>query len=237
MSKNRDSFDHVFDLGGSLLYKRGSLDIPFLSRFTQFIASYKSLGRVAIVIGGGKICRDYQNAARRVLGDSALNLDRELDWIGVASTKLNASLLKALLSAIAYPHVLESPHAKIEELGTYNVFLFSGWKPGWSTDYVSVLVAKRFGVDTVLSLSNIKGVYRKEGEHIKRGDVISTLTWVEYERMIDSQWHPGMKVPLDPVATKKAKEEGLRVVVMSGKSFSNLSRFLSGKSFMGTVIS
>lgn len=246
MSKNTFNLDLVIDLGGSLLYSDGEIDVLFLKRMAHFICEELAGKRVALVVGGGKVCRDYQESARRLLipvrrAKRAESEDtefiRELDLIGIAATKLNAELFRAILGDIAYPNVLESPHAPITEFERYNVFFFSGWKPGWSTDFVAVLIAKRFGIKSVLSLSNIKGVYQMENGRTKPGKTLERLSWEKYERLVGGEWVPGMKIPFDPIATKEAKREGMEVVVMSGKDFGNIRNFLEEKPFVGTVIS
>jgi len=267
MSKNTFNLDLVIDLGGSLLYSDGELDVLFLKRMAQFIREESAGKRIAIVVGGGKVCRDYQESARRLLvpvrrakkaGSQEKEFARELDLIGVAATKLNAELFRAVLGDIAYPKVLESPHEPIEEyersesaaqagyersesaaqagFDRHRVFFFSGWKPGWSTDFVAVLIAKRFGIKKVISLSNIKGVYPVENGKLKRGKTLERLGWDEYERFVGSEWIPGMKIPFDPIATNEAKREHMEVVVMSGRDLGNIRNFLDGKPFTGTVI-
>ncbi len=225
--------DYVFDLGGSIV-NSGELDAQSLKAFERFCSGYVARGRrLAIIVGGGHITRVYQNFLREHFNPS----DEDLDMIGIRPTKLNAELIRIMLSKYAYPRVLESPEESIENPDAYQVFIFSGWKPGWSTDYVSVLVAKRFGVDRVFSLTNIRGVYAKENGKLDLKKVLPRLTWDEYEKMIDKKWTPGTKVPFDPVATREAKRSHIKVVILPGKDLPNVANCLEERSFSGTVIS
>ena len=49
-------------------------------------------------------------------------------------------------------------------------------------------------------------------------------------------WSPGSNLPFDPVATRKAYELGLKVVVARGTDIENLRRILHDESFIGTQI-
>ena len=86
------------------------------------------------------------------------------------------------------------------------ILVAAGWKPGFSTDFDAVLLAERFQADTLLNLSNITKVYTADN------------------------------VPFDPVATEKAAQIGLRVIVAGGRNIDNLKKILYGEKFEGTVI-
>lgn len=224
--------DIVLDLGGSIV-NGGTLDAEFLKSFREFIRDQVAKGvSLGIVVGGGAITRMYQDFLRANFPVD----NNDLDMIGIRPTKVNAELIRIILKEWAYGSVVEDP---TQELGEFNtkVVVFSGWKPGWSTDYVAVVVARRFGVKEVLSLSNIKGVYEVKDGVVQHGVLVPKLSWTDYEAMGPGQWTPGMKVPFDPVATKEAKEAGISVVVMEGSNIPNLVNYCAGNEFVGTVIS
>jgi len=54
-------------------------------------------------------------------------------------------------------------------------------------------------------------------------------------RLIPSKWSPGLNAPFDPVASRKAWEFGLSVVII-GRNIKNLEKCISGGKFSGTVI-
>lgn len=225
--------DFVIDLGGSIV-NAGELDAKFLKEFAHFCSEHTSEGKkFAIIVGGGHLTRVYQNFLREHFHPS----DEDLDVIGIRPTKLNAELVRIVLKEHAYPVVLESPEEEIEESGEHQIFVFSGWKPGWSTDYVSVLVAKRFGVDKIFSLTNIRGVYPREKGRLNPQKVIPRLSWDEYEKMIEKKWTPGGKMPFDPVATAEAKRLHLSVAIVQGKNLPNVKYAMEGKPFLGSLIS
>ena len=82
--------------------------------------------------------------------NSVSKLDnKSLDWIGIHSTWLNADFVKTILGKIACNKIVENPTKKIK---FDNVLVAGGWKPGCSTDYDAVLLAKTFGAKTIIKI-------------------------------------------------------------------------------------
>lgn len=215
----------IFSLGGSII-NSGKIDIEFLREFKDFcVELVNSKEKLAIVIGGGFVAREYQEAMRKF----NFNNKDILDKLGIRATKINAELLISVLSDLAYNKVLETPNDAIDE--RKEILVFSGWKSGWSTDYVSVRVSERFNVKRIFNLTNISKVYNKEKQDIDK------LNWNEYLELIENDWEPGMNTPFDPVASKAARDLGITVFVLKGTDLDNLKKAIKGKKFNGTVIS
>jgi uridylate kinase len=221
----------VISLGGSIIVPK-ELDIEFLKNFKALIEKYIRKGnRFIIVAGGGYTCRHYQNAASKVT-----KLDKEdLDWLGIHATRLNAHLLRTIFWKHANPVVLKDPTRPLrfkEEL-----LIAAGWKPGFSTDYDTVLLARRFGADTILNLSNQDYVYTKDPRKHADATPITEVSWKQFRRIVGNRWDPGMNVPFDPVASKEAEKDKMTVIMLNGTNLKNLDELLSGRKFKGTIIS
>jgi uridylate kinase len=65
---------------------------------------------------------------------------------------------------------------------------------------------------------------------------ITEIGWQDYRKLIPETWNPGLSSPFDPIASQKAQELGLEVIVMNGRPIDNLTNFLNNKNFKGTVI-
>jgi len=117
-----------------------------------------------------------------------------------------------------------------------SIYFGGGWKPGWSTDYVSVMVAKQLGLKTVVNLSNIDYVYDKDPKKFPDVQIIKKISWQDFRKIIGDEWSPGMNLPFDPVASKEAENLGLNVVIMDG-TILNIKDYIYGKEFTGTIIS
>ena len=220
----------VISLGGSLIVP-GAIDVAYLKKLKLFIEKYIKKGwRFIIVTGGGKTSRRYQEAAGKVTKLS----DEDLDWLGIHTTKLNAHLLRAIFRKDAHPVLSKNPEIKF--FFERPLLIASGWKPGWSTDYVSVKMAETYGVHTVLNLSNIDYVYTSDPKKNKGAKKIKDTTWSAFQNIVGTKWIPGTNLPFDPIASKLAKKLGLDVYIVQGKDLKNIENVLKGKQFKGTHI-
>ncbi|MDC7223869.1 MAG: UMP kinase [Spirochaetales bacterium] len=225
----------VLDLGGSLVAQE-KMDVDFLKRIRTFLIDWLEEDRerkLIIIIGGGYPARVFQETYRQVVGDGAGH--DEQDWIGIMATRLNAQLVHALFADYCQDPVVYDPTAVKTMAG--RVLVGAGWKPGWSTDYDAVLLAEAFGAERVLNLSNISKVYTADPRQDPKAEPLDEISWEDYRAMCGDKWTPGMNAPFDPVASKKAHEIGLDVVVADGRDLENLHKILEGEDFTGTVIS
>ena len=224
----------IISVGGSLIVPDGGVDTKFLSSFNRFIRKYVALGkRFFLVAGGGKIARHYRDAAKEVVGDIT---NEDLDWLAIHTTRVNAHLLRTIFKDIAHPRIIENYEKKIHRLKE-PIVIGAGWKPGWSTDYDAVILARDYGGKTIINLSNTYWVYDKDPKKFNDAKPIEKITWEEMEKIVGNKWIPGLSAPFDPIATQLAKELKLTVIVTHGKDFRNLQRLMDGESFKGTVIS
>ena len=220
----------VISLGGSLVVPE-EIDVHFLKKFRSLILSHlKRDSRFIIIVGGGKTCRKYQNAAKKVTKLAP----EDVDWIGIHSTRLNAHLLRTIFRGVAHPVIIKNPTERIRT--GKKVIIAAGWKPGRSTDYDAVLLARNFKSRTILNLSDIDYVYDKDPDLDKNAKPIKKISWKDFRKIVGSKWDPGLNKPFDPVASREAQKLGLRVAIMNGRDFGNLENFLGGKEFTGTTI-
>jgi uridylate kinase len=221
----------IISLGGSLIVP-DKIQVAFLKKFKEFILKLlKEDYRFVIVAGGGAIARQYQKAAAQVTKIT----DEDKDWIGVHATRINSHLLRTIFKKEAYPVVLDSPHKPIKGK-KYDLYIASGWVPGFSTDYDAVLLAKRFGSKKVINASNINYVYNKDISLDKSAEPIKEISWREYRKLIGPEWKPGMNVPFDPIAAKSAERFKIEVVVAKGTDLNNLEDIIKNRKFKGTTI-
>ena len=208
------------------------IDVKFLTGFKKVIVDFIKRGnRVILICGGGNICREYQSTAKKI-NPKISPID--LDWLGIAITKINALMVKNIFGQLAEKRLLLNPTKKIKT--TKRVIIGCGWKPGSSSDKDAVLAAKTFGIKTVVNLSNIVYVYNKDPRQFKDAKPKENMSWKEFRKVIGNVWKPGAHVPFDPIAAKFAQKWGQRLVVMKGNDLKNLKSFLAKKKFKGTVI-
>lgn len=233
------SFDKnitVISLGGSLIVPR-HIDWKFLKEFRNLIVSeMKKGGRFCIITGGGYAAREYIEAASKV---TRLTKD-DKDWLGIHATRMNAHLIKTLFLKYAHPRINKNPRTKADLTRHFakgeKMMVAAGWRPGWSTDYVATILAKRLGAKTLINLSNIKYVFDKDPNKFKDAKVIKKINWKDFRKIVGNKWDPGANFPFDPVASKLAQEISLEVIITEGRDLKNLKSIFEGEKFIGTVI-
>jgi uridylate kinase len=220
----------IISVGGSMIVPN-DIDTVFLSQFKSLILDYVSRGfRFVLIAGGGKTARKYQNAANEI---TPLTKD-DMDWLGIHSTRLNAHLLRSVFVHEAHPRIITSPHDDID--WKESVLIGAGWRPGWSTDYVSVLLAKNFAITKLINLSNIDYVYTDDPRKNPEAKKIEQIEWKEFRKLIPSEWDPGLSSPFDPVAAKECEKIGMEVAILNGNNLENIRAYIDEQPFVGTVI-
>lgn len=215
----------VISLGGSLIVPN-KIDINFLKKFNALIKKYSKKNKFIIICGGGKLARDLQNKAKRLRGITS----KDMDWLGIYATRINALSLKKIFNI--KEEIITNPKEKISS--KKNILIAAGWKPGFSTDYDAVLLAKSINADMIINMTDVDYVYDKDPK-LKGAKPISQITWKGLRRIVGNKWKPGLNMPFDPIAAKEAERLRLRVIII-GKDLENLKRVLGGKRFKGTVI-
>ena len=225
----------IISLGGSIVAP-DKIDVNFLKDFKKLILRQVKLGKkFIIIIGGGKICRDYQNAAQKICRISKCKLSTEqLDWIGIYATHLNASLVREIFGDKANKEIVKD----LENLPKFKkpIIIGAGTKPGWSTDYDAVFLAEKYKAKTVANLSNINYVYNKDPKKFKDAKPLKNIFWPDFLKIIGKKWEAGMNAPFDPIASRLAKKIKLKAVFLKGTNLKNFEKFLKGEKFQGTTI-
>jgi uridylate kinase len=220
----------VVALGGSIVYPDG-IDVRFLKDFKKFLTPFLKRGmKFVLVIGGGKLSRNFQEAAERV----SRVTDEDKDWIGIHATRLNAHLLRTIFRDVADPVVIDI-RGKLKKLRA-PITIASGWRPGWSTDYVAMRIAADFGVGEAIIAGKPAHVYSKDNTKYADAVPFHELTWREYRKLIPAKWMPGLHAPVDPVGAALGAREDVKAIIIDGRNLPNFRALLNGKEFKGTII-
>src|SRR3989338_1225624 len=222
----------IVALGGSIIHPDKKINAAFLKEFRKFILKWIGRGkRFVIVAGGGSVARDYQKAANAVISLSY----GDKDWIGIHATRLNAHLLRTIFWKEADPVVIDS-HSKVSKKMRYPVTIASGWRPGWSTDYIALRLAADCGIKEAIIAGSPAFVYTKDPKKDKSARPIKKLSLKEYRKLIPAKWIPGAHSPVDPIGARLAYGTELKAIIIKGTDLKNFDRLLAGKDFRGTII-
>jgi len=213
----------VISLGGSVVIP-DKLDIPFLKSFKKLITSYKNK-RFIIIVGGGKLARNLQNKAKQIKKPT----NEELDWLGIYATRINALTLKNLFNL--KENIITNPN---NPLPNKPILIGAGWKPGFSTDYDAILIAKNIKAKKVINMTNVPYLYDKDPKKSNAKPITNT-TWKQLRKLVGKKWSPGLNMPFDPIAAKLAEKLKLKLLIL-GKDINNLKKAIDNKEFKGTII-
>lgn len=218
----------IIKFGGSLLVP-DEIDVMFLKEFRTFIEEYVKKGfKFGIVVGGGRTCRKYQDAIKKLIG----NKQRLLDELGIEVTKLNAYFLKTIFKELADDTMITD--YSIDISSDKPVLIGAGYKPDWSTDYDTIMLSEKFGQKEVIVMSNIEYVYDKDPNKFDDAEPFEKLTWEQMLKLCKGPWKPGLNSPLDPKAAELGAKNNHKIIFLKG--LNNLKKYLDGKDFKGTVV-
>ena len=218
-------------IGGSILVE----DKPNVTKIAKFSESINRLSaeghKFALVVGGGKACRNYQAAAKSLGANNYF-----LDNLGIMVTRINATLLTQSVDK-AYPRVLTNVSSVKRIIETGKIPVLGGAMPGFTTDAVAALVAEQMS-GMFINLSNVDGVYSSDPKRSKNAKFYSELS---YERLISiiqmAETKPGQNVVLDLPASLVLKRSMIKALFLNGNDLENFEAAVRGQEFKGTIVS
>lgn len=216
----------VISLGGSILMS--DFDTGNIRRYAESIEKLSSKNKVFVIVGGGKVARNYIEVARKLGADETF-----CDYIGIEVTRLNALLLASVISKA--PKKIPSDFREALELSMLHpIVVMGGTFPGHTTDATAALLSEFVNADILLIATSVDGVYSedplKKPEAI-RYDKMSARELVEIASK--GELKAGSKNVVDLLAAKVIERSGIKTVVFYG-SPENLENALSES--IGTVI-
>ena len=225
----------IVALGGSLLY--GDHDVKtWLGQLRQTLVHLEGNGRkIGLVIGGGKPARESIGLAQNLISDRF-----KLDEIGIAATRLNATILQTMLSEIGcnVANIVPTSTDQAASLfETYDIVVMGGTNPGHTTDAVSVAFARDAGAAHVIIATNVSHVYTADPRTNADAEPLDTLTLKQLQEITGTEaLGPGQSAAVDPIAVNWAIECGLRIGVLDGRDIGRIEDALEGRPFEGTLV-
>ena len=260
----------IIKLGGSLVSgKTGVLNSKLVKAYVDEIKKCvvsdnskdnPNSQRLVLTVGGGGLSRTYRDVALECGEDSSDDQHR----IGIVTTWLNAELLRSLLSDFSYKRVLGvGVYAQGSKEGEDNiakdfqswlsgkepVIVGGGFITGASSDYNSVLLASKIGVERFYKLTDVDHVYSVDPKTNPNAKKLIDISWGEYIELIkgengeisksadEEEAHkPGQHVPIDLHAAELAEKNNISCVILDGRSASVIGDICGAKKLEGTVI-
>ncbi len=217
----------VLRIGGSIL---GSPpDSATVLAYAGIIHQVVERGNeVAVVVGGGKIAREYIEAARN------LGLSRSTqDTIAIQASRLNARLVGLKLGAPSVPTTVGGMVSRLRE---GRIAVMGGLKPGITTDTVATLIAEAWHSDILIKASNQDGVYTSDPRTDKSARLLHKISYPRLVEILGGTHSPGIHSIVDPVAVEMIAKQRIRLVVVNGTRPENVLDAVAGRA-VGTLVS
>ena len=227
----------IVALGGSLLRPEEADErTMWFGQLRQMAVHFEGNGRkLGIVVGGGLPAREAITLARESFSDSY-----RLDTVGIAATRLNATILQQTLQDIGCnvaPVIPTSTNEAAELLESHNIVVMGGTTPGHTTDAVSVALARDCGASHCVIATNVSHVHDSDPRENPEAKPIEELTLAELAQITGTEpLGPGGSAAVDPVAVKWAMEASIKLAVLDGRDLSRVEDALEGRPFVGTLV-
>jgi len=213
----------VIKFSGSLIYPPSA---SYLSDLRETVKALLDEGwRIAVVVGGGEVAREYIRTLRALGVPESL-----LDEIGIESANLNALSVALALYPLSPPAVPRDLREAVRVSQEGLVPVLGGLQPGQSTNAVAAVLAEAIKADLLVNLLNgVDGVYTgRPGEPSSRK--IDNLTYSQLEEIIlgKEQVAGGYEL-FDRVALEIVKRSRLTLVFADGRNPAVLVKVIRGE--------
>ena len=219
----------VISLGGSLLTE--DFSVNGVRKYIYLLKKIDNITkRFVIIVGGGRICREYQAIANK-LGSSQ---DME-DYIGTKSTHFNASLVASALED--YVEIPNNEEEMLFALKHKKLVVGGGLRVGQSNDAVAAFCAKIIKADLLINASNVDGVYDCDPKQNKNAKKIPNLNYAELKNILSKNPQlPGKYGLFDLRAAETILKSKINTVFIDGRDPQNILKAIKGEK-IGTLIS
>ena len=228
----------VIAIGGSLLRPEVEEKHLWLKDLIGIIRERVAAGdKLALVIGGGAPAREGITLAKPLITD-----DYHLDKIGIAATRLNATIIREAFTegGISVSGIIPtSVNEAIQLLEERPVVVMGGTEPGHTTDAVAVRLAASVNAKKCIIATNVAKVFDEDPRKNPNAKSFDNLTHNELQQIVGPAEHKeaGRSSVVDPIAVLEASKENLELNIIDGRRISLIKQTILGLEFKGTKIS
>ncbi len=218
-------------VGGSILSREDGINVAYAMGLKEILKKYDKK-KFILVVGGGYASRLYINSSRKIIKNNSV-----LDEIGIAITRINALILKDLISSLdVYPNVVSTLDELRAALNTNRIVVMGGLLPGISTDSVSIIACEISGSNVLINASKESYIYNKNPleKEAKKFIKLSHDELIFIASQFDTR-EAGSNFIFDLTASKLAKRGSIELRFVNDK-ITELELAIEGKTFNGTTV-
>ena len=228
----------VVAIGGSLLRPEVEEKHVWLNDLIMIIRERVAAGdRLGLVIGGGAPAREGISLAKPLIDD-----DYHLDKIGIAATRLNATIIREAFTeaGISVSGIIPtSVNEAIQLLEERPVVVMGGTEPGHTTDAVAIRLAIAVNASKCIIATNVGKVFNQDPRKNPNAKSFDFLTHDQLQQIVGPAEHKeaGGSSVVDPIAVSEATKANLELNIIDGRKIERIKNTILGSNFDGTVIS
>ena len=228
----------VVAIGGSLLRPEVEEKHVWLNDLIMIIRERVAAGdRLGLVIGGGAPAREGISLAKPLIDD-----DYHLDKIGIAATRLNATIIREAFTeaGISVSGIIPtSVNEAIQLLEERPVVVMGGTEPGHTTDAVAIRLAIAVNASKCIIATNVGKVFNEDPRKNPNAKSFDFLTHDELQQIVGPAEHneAGKASVVDPIAVSEATKANLELNIIDGRKIERIKHTILGSNFDGTKIS
>jgi uridylate kinase len=218
----------VISIGGSVILSEEA-DVSFLRKLASLLKKISKQYKIFIIVGGGKIARDYIKLGRELDFD-----EKTLDSIGIDITRVNAALFANIINESNKKIPCSTDEAEAMD---NPIVVMGGTTPGHSTDMVGAELAEKVGADLFIIATNVDGIYDKDPNKYDDAKQLEKVKIDDLIKNYGTSWESaGKNMVIDGPALEIMKKAKLLTYVVNGKRLDQLENAITGRSFDGTKI-
>ena len=228
----------VVAIGGSLLRPEVEEKHVWLNDLIMIIRERVAAGdRLGLVIGGGAPAREGISLAKPLIDD-----DYHLDKIGIAATRLNATIIREAFTeaGISVSGIIPtSVNEAIQLLEERPVVVMGGTEPGHTTDAVAIRLAIAVNASKCIIATNVGKVFNEDPRKNPNAKSFDFLTHDQLQQIVGPAEHKeaGRSSVVDPIAVSEATKANLELNIIDGRKIERIKHTILGSNFDGTKIS
>ncbi len=213
---------------------QGNYDFEYLKKIWQEICDLKKYHEIAVVCGGGNICRGAEFAKNGI----SPTVGHE---VGMLATTMNALMLADIIEKLGQEttvftardlsgigEIFDAKRAKMKLSQNAIVFLSGGTgHPYFSTDTASVLRSLELSCDMMIKLTSVDGIYSADPKKDLTAIKFSTVTY-------DDVLWKNLRI-MDQASIALARDHDFKIGVCHIDSLPSLASLVKGE-FSGSII-
>ena len=221
----------VVSLGGSVLIP-GDDDADHLNKLSGLLKEMSAEHRLLLVCGGGKIARYYITTGR----DIGAN-EKELDELGIMTTRINAKLVSLSLGEFAVDYIPTTVEGAGKAVPGSKIVVMGGTVPGHTTDAVSAMLAEKVGAVRIVNGTSVDAAFTADPKLVKDAKRLHTITHAELNLLVSRGMHcAGPSHVFDPLGASIAAKANIPIYIINGRNMEEMRAAIQGKSIKGTLV-